>query len=137
MMKKSLFLLSALLFSGSAFCSGPTYSQVVTAGDFAYVSAQLPIDPTTGKIVQGDITTLTNLVIDHIQHELHVKGFTLKQVIKTEVSLYDIRDYDQMDAAYGLRFNFTYPPARDVIQAANLPSNASIQISCIAYRLRA
>jgi len=108
----------------------------VTAGDFVYVSAQSPVDPMTGEMVEGDIETLTNIVIDRLQHELLIKGVALSKVIKTEVFLKDIRDYEGMDAAYGARFNFQFPPARDVIEVSNLLNNARIEISCIAYKKR-
>jgi len=136
-MKKLLFVLSAFLFTGSAFCSShPTFSPVVNAGDFLYVSAQFPIDSTTGKIISGDMETLTNQVMSNLVHLLHLNGVTLHQVIKTEVCLTDIRDYDSMNSAYGQWFSFKFPPARDVMQVSNLLYNSPIQISCIAYRLR-
>jgi 2-iminobutanoate/2-iminopropanoate deaminase len=108
-------------------------SEAVTAGDFLYVSGQYPIDPTTGKLVVADMQTLTNLVLDNIQHQLHLKGYNMQQVIKTEVYLTDIRNYQAMDAAYSLRFDVKYPPARDVIQVSNLLYTSPIVISCIAY----
>lgn len=135
-MKKFLTFMLAMFLTNSAFSATPDYSESVTAGNFVYVSAQLPIDPLTGQIVQGDMITLTNLLIDHIQHQLHIKGLTLRQVIKTEVYLTDVRDFPLMDSAYGARFHFSFPPARDVVVAANLLNNSPIQISCIAYALR-
>jgi 2-iminobutanoate/2-iminopropanoate deaminase len=134
-MKCRSLILSALLYVSSGFCMD-NQSDAVVAGDFVYVSAQLPIDPATGKIVQGDIGSLTNLVIDHIQHVLRVKGFQLKNVVKTEVYLDDIRNFTLMDQAYGVRFPSSFPPARDVIVSPQLLSNSPIQISCIAYRYR-
>lgn len=132
-MKQVITLLLALFLTNSAFSTD--YSQAITAGDFVYVSAQLPLD-SSGKIVHGDMVTLTNLVISNLQHQLRIKGLTLAQVIKTEVYLTDVRDFDLMDSTYATWFNFTYPPARDVIVAKNLLNNSPIQISCIAYKLR-
>ncbi|MBS0605295.1 MAG: RidA family protein [Verrucomicrobia bacterium] len=136
-MKRFKFLLAALLLTGSAVSvSASTYSEAVNAGDFLYISGQFPIDPSTGKIVEGDMGTLTNVVLDHIQHLLHVNGLTMKQVVKTEVYLTDVRDFNAMDSAYATRFNFPFPPARDVVVVSNLLNNATIEISCIAYKLR-
>jgi len=136
-MIRSVFFLCALFCSMSGFSSQTaSYSSVVTAGDFIYVSAQLPVDPITGEMIEGNIQTLTNQCIDNIEHLLKVKGSSLKQVIKTEVYLTDIRDYHAMDAAYAKRFNFQYPPARDVSAVRSLPYNAHIEISCIAYTKR-
>jgi 2-iminobutanoate/2-iminopropanoate deaminase len=125
MIKRILFLFSACILTSGICNLEAKQSEAVTAGDFLYVSGQYPIDPTTGK-----------LVIDNIQHQLHSKGFSMRQVIKTEVYLTDIRNYQAMDAAYGLRFDFSYPPARDVIQVSNLLYTSPIVISCIAYKGR-
>ncbi|MBS0652345.1 MAG: RidA family protein [Verrucomicrobia bacterium] len=136
-MFRAVFFLCALISSLSGFCDqNATYSSAVTAGDFIYVSGQLPVDPSTGTLIEGDIQTLTNQVINNMEHLLKVKGVTLKQVIKTQVYLTDIRDYDAMNAAYGQRFNFQYPPARDVVAVSDLPFNARLEISCIAYKNR-
>ena len=132
-MKKISFLLSACVFScAAAMTLQANQSAAVTAGDFLYVSAQFPIAPLTGQIGTGDTQTLTNLVLDQIQHLLHVKGYTMKQVVKTEVYLTDIRNFESMDSAYGLRFPFEFPPARDVIEVSSLLNNSPISISCIA-----
>jgi len=101
---------------------------------FIYISAQAPIDPVTGQMIEGDIQTLTDLVIDHLQYQLKQRSCKLKQVIKTEVYLKDIRDFEGMNAVYGSRFNFQHPPARDVIEVSNLLNNARIEISCIARK---
>lgn len=132
-MKRILFILSAVLFANHSFCAAADYSQAITAGNFLYVSAQFPIDPSTGKMMEGEMEELTHLTIDHMKHWLLVKGYKMKDVIKTEVYLTDIRDYDAMNAAYAKRFHFQFPPARDVIVVPQLPNNSRIQISCIAY----
>ena len=133
-MKKVLVLMMSLFLTNNAFSATSDYSEVVQAGKFLYISSQLPMDPTTGQIVQGDMITLTNLVIDHIQSQLQLKGFKLSQVIKTEVYLTDVRDFQLMDSAYRTRFNFISPPTRDIVVAANLLNNSPIQISCVAYK---
>ena len=109
-------------------------SSIKSYGGFVYISAQAPIDPITGEMVEGDIHALTDLVIDHLQQQLKLRGYKLKQVVKTEVYLKDIRDFEGMNAAYGARFNFQHPPARDVIEVPNLLNNARIEISCIARK---
>jgi 2-iminobutanoate/2-iminopropanoate deaminase len=136
MIKRILSLFSACILISGACDVEANQSEAVTAGEYLYVSGQYPIDPTTGKLVLADMETLTNLVIDNLQHQLHVKGFVMKEVIKTEVYLTDIRNYEAMDNAYGLRFNVQYPPARDVIQVSNLLYTSPIVISCIAYKGR-
>lgn len=133
-MKKVLFALSALCFTSTGFCAAVNYSNAKTAGDFLYVSAQFPIDPITGKMVEGEMGELTDITLDHIQHILHKKGFKMKDVVKTEVYLNDIRDFEAMDAIYGERFPDQFPPARDIIVSPELLNNSRIQISCIAYK---
>ena len=133
-MKKWLFSATALIFAGIAPCYAVSYSPGVVAGKALYVSGQLPIDPNTGMIVDGDITTLTNLTMSHIQQIVLQKGFAMKNVVKTVVYLRDIRDYAQMDKAYATWFPFSTPPARDVIVVPELPNNAGIQISCVASK---
>jgi 2-iminobutanoate/2-iminopropanoate deaminase len=132
-MKKFLLCVATCLLA----CQGlqaVSYSQSVKAGRYLFVSGQLPIDPQTGTIVEGDIAPLTNLVLDNLQQVLQSQGYAMSHVSKTVVYLRDIRDYDQMDAAYAARFPFSIPPARDVVVAENLLSNARIEIECIAFK---
>ncbi len=133
-MRKMLFILSAFSLSSTGFCATTNFSNGKTAGDLLYVSAQFPIDPVTGQMMEGDIGQLTDITLDHIQHILHKKGYKMQDVVKTEVYLIDIRDFEMMDATYGERFPYQFPPARDIIVAPQLLNNSRIQISCIAYK---
>ena len=133
-MKRFLFCVTSLLLVGHIAGNAATYSTAVKAGRNLFVSAQMPINPSTGEMVDGDIGTLTNLVLDHVQQALLANGFTMSHVVQTEVYLSDIRDYAGMDVAYGLRFSFPTPPTRSVSQVSDLQNNARIQIYCIAYK---
>lgn len=136
-MKRFIVLMGAFLLTGQAHLAATmSYSNAVNAGDILYISGQFPIDPSTGQISTGNMTILTNLALDQIQHWLHVNGLTMNQVVKTQVYLTDIRDYAMMDAAYAARFPFQFPPARDVIAVDSLLNNSRIVISCIAYKNR-
>ncbi|MES2273803.1 MAG: Rid family detoxifying hydrolase [Chlamydiota bacterium] len=112
---------------------GP-YSQAIAAGDFVFISGQLPVDPKTGKMIEGDIEALTLQVIDNIEAILSAAHLKLEHVVKTEVFLKDLNDFAAMNRAYALRFSSAAPPARATIQAAKLPLDARIEIACIAYR---
>jgi 2-iminobutanoate/2-iminopropanoate deaminase len=112
---------------------GP-YSQAISAGEFVFISGQLPIDRTTKKLIDGSIESMTHLVIDHLSAVLNAAGLTLANVVKTEVYLKDLADFPAMNNAYAERFHFPIPPARVTIQAAKLPMDARIEISCTAYR---
>lgn len=111
---------------------GP-YSQAIVAGDFVFVSGQLPVDPKSGKMAEGDVEALTSQVIDNLEAILKSAGLTLENVVKTEVFLKDLSDFQAMNRAYAKRF--LHAPARAIVQVAKLPLDAKIEISCTAYRL--
>lgn len=112
---------------------GP-YSQAILAGDFLFVSGVLPIDPATGKVVEGDIEVLTMRIIDSMEAILKEAGMTLEHVVKTDVFLKDLNDFQAMNKAYAKRFHGDRPPARATIQAGKLPMDVRIEIACTAYR---
>lgn len=122
----------------SLFCHSPdrrsrpahTPSPANVAGDFCFVSAQFPTDPSS-----RNIQDLTNQVFDAIADVLHSKGFNLKQIVKTVVYLTDMHDFSEMDEVYNQRLDYKYPPARDVIQVENLENRrAKIAIACVAHK---
>lgn len=111
---------------------GP-YSQAIVANGFVFVSGQLPIDPKSGKLIEEDMPIQTRQVIDNLEAILQAAGSSLEKVVRIEVFLKDLeRDFPPMNAVYATRFSKATPPARQTIQAAKLPLNASIEISCIA-----
>lgn len=111
---------------------GP-YSQAVVAAGLIFVSGQLPVDPQTRKLVDGDIQVQTRRVIDNLEAILLAAGSSLEKVVRTDVFLKDLeKDFSEMNKVYATRFSKTVPPARQTIQATKLPLNATIEISCIA-----
>lgn len=113
---------------------GP-YSQAIIAqgSSLLFVSGQLPIDPKTGKLLEGDIKSLTKQVLDNIDAILKAGGSSFEQVVRTEVFLKDVKsDFAGMNEEYGKRFTGKMPPARQTIQVADLPLGSPIEISCIA-----
>lgn len=114
---------------------GP-YSQAVTIPSnqsLVFVSGQLPIDPKTGKLVDGDIKLIANRVIDNIEGILISAGSNLKKVIRVEVFMTNLSEFSDMNEVYALRFNGEIVPARQTIQVAALPMNSRLEISCIAF----
>ncbi|MBR4457850.1 MAG: RidA family protein [Clostridia bacterium] len=111
---------------------GP-YSQGILAGNTVYVSGQLPIVPATGELLEGSIADQTAQALRNISAILAEAGFEMKDVVKTTVLLRDIKDFAEMNAAYGLFFAEN-APARACFQVACLPKNASLEIECIAVR---
>ena len=111
---------------------GP-YSLSRRAGDLLFVAGQLPIDPDTGAVVEGDIEILTHQVIDNIEAILEQEGLSLKDVVKCDVFLKDLSERPGMDKAYEKRFSEGPLPARVTIQAARLPLDVRVEIACVAY----
>ena len=115
---------------------GP-YSQAVVldAGrQLVFVSGQVPLDPATGKLVEGDMAVLTNRVLDNVEAILLAAGSSLDKVLRADIFLTDLKnDFAAMNAAYGQRFNGVVAPARQTVEVSTLPLGAKIEISCIAF----
>ena len=109
---------------------GP-YSQAVRAGNQIYCSGQIPIDPATGAIIDGDIATQTRQVLTNLSKVLEAAGVSLDHVVKTTVYLADMNDFTAMNAVYGTFFS-SPAPARSTVQAARLPRDARVEIDVIA-----
>ncbi len=110
---------------------GP-YSQAIKASGMLFISGQIPLDPASGEIGAEGIKRQTELVLSHIQAILDVEGLNLGQVVKTEIFLKDMEDFKAMNDVYASFFTQEPRPARHVIQAAKLPKDVSVEISCIA-----
>jgi len=109
---------------------GP-YSQAVRSGGFLFCSGQIPLDPETGKLVEGGIEAQTESVLMNLEAVLAAGGATLAAVVKTTVFLADLADFPAMNAVYG-RYFPEDPPARATVQAARLPAGARVEIEAVA-----
>ncbi len=124
-------MLSAVSTESAPKALGP-YSQAIRAGQFLFVSGQVPIDPETGALVQGEIGDQTRRVFENIGAILIAGGASFQQVVRTTVYLADLADFSAMNDVYATFF--TVPqPARSTIQAARLPRNARIEVDVIAF----
>ena len=112
---------------------GP-YSQAIAAGPFLFISGQLPIDPKVNKMTASTIKEQTKQVLNNIQAVLSAEGLSILNVVKTDVFLKDLQDFSDMNAVYAEYFSHAAKPARVTIQAAKLPLDCLVEISCIAYR---
>ena len=108
---------------------GP-YSQAIACGDLLFVSGQLPIDPTSGQLVEGDIAVRTRRIMDSIAVIASAAGTTISSAVKTTIFLTDLRDFHVVNEAYG-RYFPTAPPARSTVQVAALPLGANIEIEMV------
>jgi 2-iminobutanoate/2-iminopropanoate deaminase len=109
---------------------GP-YSQAIVHNGIAYLSGQIPLDPATNQIVDGDIGVQTEQVLENIKAVLAASGSGLDRVLKTTVFLRDMSDFAKMNEVYG-RYFAAGSPARSTVQAARLPRDVSVEIDCIA-----
>ena len=111
---------------------GP-YSQAVEINNTLYISGQIPIDPKTGKLVEGGIKEQTEQVFLNIKSILHEAGYTLDNVVKSTCLLSDMNNFAQMNEVYG-KYYSENPPARAAYAVVKLPMNALIEIETIAAK---
>ncbi|MGN6110771.1 MAG: RidA family protein [Kofleriaceae bacterium] len=114
---------------------GP-YSQavVVPVGDgkkMIFCSGQIPLDPASGAMVEGDISAQTRQVLENLRAVLAAAGASFSDVVRTTIYLADLGDFQTVNAIYGERFS-SDPPARATVQAARLPRDARVEIDAIA-----
>jgi 2-iminobutanoate/2-iminopropanoate deaminase len=109
---------------------GP-YSQAIRAGDLLFVSGQIPLDPSSGTVVSGDVAAQTHRVMQNVQAVLEAAGASLDAVVKTTIYLVDLGDFAVVNEVYG--GYFTAPaPARATVQVARLPREVRVEIDAIA-----
>lgn len=111
---------------------GP-YSQGICTGDMVFVSGQLPIDMQTGEIELNDIKKATTNSMNNIKAILAEAGLTMKDIVKTQIFLADLKDFVDMNEVYGSFFEGDFP-ARSCYQVAGLPKDAKVEIEAIAIR---
>ena len=111
---------------------GP-YSQAIRVGNMLFLAGQIAIDPTTGKFVEGGIEEQTHQVLRNINAVLLEAGFSLKDVVQSQVFLSDLNNYSAMNSVYGTYFKES-PPARAAMQVARLPLDALVEIMVTAVK---
>ncbi|HOY31883.1 MAG TPA: RidA family protein [Bacteroidales bacterium] len=111
---------------------GP-YSQAILTNGILYVSGQIPINPQTGQMIEGDIEAHTRQVLENISKLLSEAGMDFSNIVKTSIFLADMNDFARVNEIYSLYFS-SEPPARETVQAARLPKDAKIEISVIAIK---
>ena len=109
---------------------GP-YSQAIQIGDLLFVSGQVPIDPDTGAVVEGDIAVQARQSLSNLKAILNAAGTNMGAVVKTTVFLADMNDFAAMNEVYAQFFQEPFP-ARSAVQAARLPKDAKVEIEAIA-----
>ena len=118
--------------TGAPGAIGP-YSQAVKAGDLAFVSGQLPIDPATGAFAGDDIAAQTRQSLTNVKNIVEAAGMTMADVVRVGVFLQDMEHFGAMNAVYGEFFTGDCP-ARAAVQVARLPKDALVEIEAVAYK---
>ncbi len=109
---------------------GP-YSQAISANGFIFVSGQIPLDPRTQQLVEGDVARQTERVLENLKGIVEAAGSSLDRVVKTTVFLKDLADFAAMNEVYG-RYFASQPPARATVEVARLPRDVRVEIELIA-----
>ena len=116
---------------GAPAAIGP-YAQAVRAGQFLFLSGQIPLDPATGQVVEGDVSVQTARVLDNLAAVLDAGGASFASVVRTTIFLADMNDFAVVNEVYGRRFP-SNPPARATVQVARLPRDVRVEIDAVAY----
>ena len=109
---------------------GP-YSQAIRAGQFLFLSGQIPLDPVTGEVVSGDVRAQTRRVLDNIGGVLAAAGVSMDAVVKTTVYLIALTDFAAMNDVYATAFQDP-APARSTVQVSRLPRDVRVEIEAVA-----
>jgi 2-iminobutanoate/2-iminopropanoate deaminase len=111
---------------------GP-YSQAIQTGNLLFISGQIAIDRSTGKLVTQTIEEETELVLKNLEEILMAGGMDFSNVVKTTIFLKDMNNFPKVNEIYGKRFT-KEPPARETVEVSRLPRDVNVEISCIASK---
>jgi 2-iminobutanoate/2-iminopropanoate deaminase len=109
---------------------GP-YSQAVRAGNLLFISGQIAIERSTGKLITGNIEEETRMVMHNLAEILKAAGSDFNQVVKSTIFLKDMNFFPKVNEIYGQHFA-KEPPARETVEVSRLPKDVNVEISCIA-----
>jgi 2-iminobutanoate/2-iminopropanoate deaminase len=115
---------------GAPAAIGP-YSQAIRAAGLVFLSGQIPLDPTSGQIVEGDTAAQTERVMKNLAAVLDAAGCTFDDVVRTTIFLTNLADFQAVNECYGRYFQAA-APARATVQVAALPRGAKVEIDAIA-----
>jgi len=128
-----VFMEKKIVHTGNAPAPIGPYNQAVQFGNMLFVSGQIALDAATGELVQGDIQTETQKVMENLQAILTAAGMDFTNVLKSTIFLMDMGQFAQVNEVYG-RYFAENAPARETVQVAGLPKGVNVEISVIAAR---
>ena len=112
---------------------GP-YNQAILVGNTLYISGQIPMDPVSGELIEGDIKKETTQSMENLKAILAAADMTFDNVVKTSIFVKDMHQFNQINEAYATYFDGETAPARETIEVANLPRFVNVEISMIAEK---
>ncbi len=121
----------AILTKSAPAPIGP-YSQAIRAGGFLFCSGQIPLDPASNQLVEGDVKAQTKQVMENVAAVLKEGGATFDHVVKTTIFLKSMGDFPLVNEIYGSYFT-GIPPARSTVEVARLPKDVSVEIEVLAH----
>ena len=110
---------------------GP-YNQAVLSNGVLFISGQIPLDPASMELIEGNLEKETVQVMENLKAILEAAGMTFDQVVKSSIFLKDMNNFAQINKVYGSYFNEDTAPARETVEVANLPKFVNIEISMIS-----
>jgi 2-iminobutanoate/2-iminopropanoate deaminase len=111
---------------------GP-YSQAIQTGNMLFVSGQIAIENSSGKMITDEIQAETKQVMSNIQAILKVSGMDFSNIVKCSIFLKDMNNFPKVNDVYGQYFKEN-PPARETVEVSKLPKGVNVEISCIAVK---
>jgi 2-iminobutanoate/2-iminopropanoate deaminase len=125
--------MKTVIASAAAPAAVGPYSQAIALSNLIFCAGQIPLDPATGNLIEGDVTAQTRRVLENVKAVLAAAGASLNDVVKSTVFLLDMNDFAAMNAVYAEYFSAPFP-ARSTIQVARLPKDSRVEIEVIASR---
>ncbi len=118
------------IHSNSAPAAIGPYSQAIRAGDTVYVSGQIPLDPESGEVIEGDFAALTERVFDNLAAVIEAAGGTMDDIVKLNIFLTDLSHFATVNELMAERFSEPYP-ARAAMQVAALPRGVPVEMDAV------
>ena len=107
------------------------YNQAIVTGNLIFVSCQIPLDPDTGELIDGDFKARCNRVLENLKAIVESAGSSIDKIVKTNVYLTDLSNFSEVNETYAEFFKYD-PPARAAVEVSKLPLGVDIEIECIA-----
>lgn len=110
---------------------GP-YNQAILSNNLLYVSGQIPLEPSSMKLIEGSLEDETTRVMENLKAVLEAAKMTFENVVKTSIFLSDMKNFNTVNEIYGAYFKEATAPARETVEVASLPKYVRVEISMIA-----